>query len=44
MQQIQERMLRMMATLSEQQIRQLETRVVRGDGTAKETLFDLSHG
>ena len=34
----------MLASLNEQQIRQLETQVVRGDGTAMETLFDLSHG
>ena len=34
----------MLGSLSEQQIRQLETQVVRGDGTAMETLFDLSHG
>jgi len=34
----------MLVSLSEQQIRQLETQVVRGDGTAMETLFDLSRG
>ncbi|MEO1979072.1 MAG: hypothetical protein ABGZ24_00970 [Fuerstiella sp.] len=34
----------MLGSLSEQQIRKLETQVVRGDGTAMETLFDLSHG
>jgi RNA polymerase sigma-70 factor (ECF subfamily) len=42
--QTREEMLRMLRSLSEQQIRQLETQVVRGDGTAMETLFDLSHG
>ena len=34
----------MLTSPDEQQIRQLETQVVRGDGTAMETLFDLSHG
>ncbi len=34
----------MLTNPGEQQIRQLETRGVRGDGTAMETLFDLSHG
>lgn len=34
----------MLAGISEQQVRQLETQVIRGDGAAMETLFDLSHG
>jgi hypothetical protein len=34
----------MLTSPGEQQIRQLETRVMRGDGTVMETLFDLSQG